>query len=382
MRPTSYIELSESALEANISFIKNMLGDTRLSSVVKGNAYGHGIPIFCSMLYKTGVRHFSVFSANEAQEILASIPNDISVMVMGFLDDDQIEWAIQKEVEFFLFEEERLEKAIELSKKAGKAARVHIELETGMNRTGFDLKNLKKLFQYLEENKTHLHISGVCSHLAGAESIANYKRLVQQYDRFKRVKNHLSQLDWLDTTYHLACSAASIQYPKTRMDLARIGILQYGFFPSNEVLVQYLTKHKTQENPLKRVISWKTRVMAVKEVKAGEFIGYGTSFFTNIKTKVAVLPVGYAQGFARSLSNQGKVLIRGKRFDVVGTVNMNMTIVDITECDTIEVGEEVILIGKQGDLEISVSSFSNFSDMVNYELLTRLPENITRTVVK
>ncbi|MCB0476112.1 MAG: alanine racemase, partial [Flavobacteriaceae bacterium] len=124
------------------------------------------------------------------------------------------------------------------------------------------------------------------------------------------------------------------------------------------------------------------RVMAVKEVKAGEFIGYGTSFFTNIKTKVAVLPVGYAQGFARSLSNQGKVLIRGKRFDVVGTVNMNMTIVDITECDTIEVGEEVILIGKQGDLEISVSSFSNFSDMVNYELLTRLPENITRTVVK
>ena len=122
--------------------------------------------------------------------------------------------------------------------------------------------------------------------------------------------------------------------------------------------------------------------MDVKEVKAGEFIGYGTTFFTNSKTKIAIIPVGYAHGFARSLSNQGKVLIREQRFDVVGFVNMNMTIVDITECDAIEKGDEVVIIGKQGNLEISVSSFSNFSDMVNYELLTRLPENITRTITQ
>jgi alanine racemase len=275
-----------------------------------------------------------------------------------------------------------VEKAINLAKKLGKAARVHIEVETGMNRTGFSIKRLKKIFQHLEENKKFIAVKGVCSHLAGAESIANYKRLDQQYDRFKRVKTQVQGLDSFDTSFHLACSAASIQYPKTRMDLARIGILLYGFFPSNEVLVRYLTKHKTQENPLKRVISWKTCVMDVKEVKAGEFIGYGTSFFTNSKTKIAILPIGYAHGFARSLSNQGKVLIRGKRFDVIGVINMNMTVIDITECENIEKGEEVVIIGRQGDLEISVASFGNFSNMVNYELLTRLPSNITRKIIK
>lgn len=382
MHPTSYIELSQSALDKNISFIKNMLGSTNLSSVVKGNAYGHGIDAFCQMLYKTGVRHFSVFSANEAQSVLASIPNDCVVMIMGYIDDDQLEWAIQNEVEFFVFEEDRLEKSLEYAKKIGKPARVHIEIETGMNRTGFSIRKLKKMLPHLEQNKHFLKINGICSHLAGAESIANYKRIDQQYDRYIRIKKQLQNLDWLDTSYHLACSAASIQYPKTRMDLVRIGILQYGFFPSNEVLVRYLTKNKTQENPLKRVISWKTRVMDTKEVKAGEFIGYGTSFFTNSKSKIAILPIGYAHGFARSLSNQGKVLIRGKRFDVIGTVNMNMTIVDITECSSIQQGEEVVIIGNQGDLEISVSSFSNFSDMVNYELLTRLPANITRKIIQ
>ena len=382
MNHTSYIELSQSALETNISFIKKMLGSTQFSSVVKGNAYGHGIDIFCQMLYKAGVRHFSVFSANEAQAVLSCIPNDITVMVMGYLDNDQIEWAIENEVEFFVFEEERLEKSIESSKKTGKPAHVHIEVETGMNRTGFSIKKLKYLFHKLEDNKNYLQVEGICSHLAGAESIANYKRIVQQYDRFKRIKKQVQGMEWLKVKYHLACSAASMQYPKTRLDLARIGILQYGFFPSNEVLVQYLTKNKTQVNPLRRVISWKTKVMDVKEVKAGKFIGYGTSFFTNTKTKIAILPVGYAHGFARSLSNLGKVLIREKLFDVVGIVNMNMTIIDITECDTIEKGDEVVIIGSQGNLEISVSSFSNYSDMVNYELLTRLPDNITRKITQ
>lgn len=128
------------------------------------------------------------------------------------------------------------------------------------------------------------------------------------------------------------------------------------------------------------MISWKTEVLDVRIVEAGEYIGYGDSFFTNSKTKIAVLPTGYAHGYARSLSNQGKVLIHNKRFDVIGTVNMNMTIIDITGEDNIAIGDEVVLIGKQGGLEISVSSFSNFSDTVNYELLTRLPSNITRKI--
>lgn len=380
IRHTSHIELSRSALKNNVRFIRGLLGETLFSSVVKGHAYGHGIEFICPMLYELGQRHFSVFSADEAFNVSKCIPNDVTIMIMGYCEDEQIEWAVENEIEFFVFEQRRLEKALETARRLDKPARVHIEVETGMNRTGFSIKDLERLFKDLKEHRAYLDIRGVCSHLAGAESIANYKRIKDQYERFRRVRRQIESTDWVNPQFHLACSAATIQYPKTRMDIARIGIMQYGYFPSTEVLVQYMTKQRTHENPLQRVITWKTRVMDVKTVKAGEFIGYGTSFFTNVKTTVAFIPVGYSHGFSRSLSNQGKVLIRGQRFDVIGLVNMNMLAVDITENNSIEKGEEVVLIGRQGELEISVASFGDYSNLVNYELLTRLPLDIERII--
>jgi alanine racemase len=382
MNPTSYIELSQSALDKNVAFIQELLGDTEFSAVVKGNAYGHGINVYCPMLYKSGVRHFSVFSANEAQNILSCVPQDITVMIMGYLSDEQLKWAIENNVEFFVFEKERLDKAIEISREIKNHALVHIEIETGMNRTGFKLEECKDLFLFLETNQVHVQVKGVCSHLAGAESIENHQRIEKQIERFENLQKELKTLKWLKPKYHLACSAASMQFPQTQLDLARIGILQYGFFPSDEVLVQYFSKNETHINPLKRVISWKTEVMDIREVEENEYIGYGTSFLTNAKTRIAVLPIGYAHGYARSLSNQGKVLIGNSRYDVIGTVNMNMIIVDIKNSTKIKKGDEVVIIGHQGDLEISVSSFSNFSDMVNYEMLTRLPSNITRKITQ
>ncbi len=382
MKHTSYIELSKSALKTNIDFIQKILGNTTFSSVVKGNAYGHGVHSFCPLVYENGVRHFSVFGADEAYEVLSCLPNDITLMIMGQIENQQIEWAIENNVEFFVFEEDRLNATIEVAKKLQKPARIHIEIETGMNRTGFDIKKIKDVLHLLGKNQGNIEIKGVCSHLAGAESISNFKRIKDQQAKFQRAQKLIHSLGWKELNYHLACSAASIQYPKTQLDLARVGILQYGFFPNNEVLVQYLTKNKTVDNPLKRVISWKTKVMATKEVKPGEFIGYGTSFFSSKMTKIALIPVGYSDGFSRSLSNHGKVLIRGERFDVIGIVNMNMMAVDITENVGIEKGDEVVLIGNQGDLEITVSSFSDFSALVNYELLTRLPANITRKIVE
>lgn len=163
--------------------------------------------------------------------------------------------------------------------------------------------------------------------------------------------------------------------------MMRAGILQYGFFPTNEIKVHYLTKQKSFESPLHRILSWRTTVMDLKTVKPGSFIGYGNSFFTNDTTHIAIIPVGYSSGFSRSLSNTGKVLIRGKRLDVIGTVNMNMVAIDITTAPEVEKGDEVVLIGEQGEQEISVSSFSDFSQVVNYELLTRLPLNIPRITI-
>ena len=380
---TSYIEISESAIENNINFIKELIGEkVNYSAVVKGNAYGHGIKNYCPSAYKYGTRHFSVSDANEALDVFNCLDNnDVSIMIMGMIDNQQLEWAIENEIEFYVFEIDRLQAAHVAAQKVGKPAKVHLEIETGMNRTGFIQQDFKHALQLIESNPRDFILKGVCTHLAGAESIANYKRITDQQKRFKKTVNYLEKNGWKVPQIHMASSAATIRYPKTRYDLVRTGIVQYGFFPTQEILIHYLDKHKQVVNPLRRIISWKTKVMDVKTVKAGQFVGYGNSFFTNSPTKIAIIPVGYSSGYNRSLSNKGKVLIRGKRLDVIGTVNMNMMTVDISTAGDVQKGDEVVLIGTQGDQEIEISSFSDLSQIINYELLTRLPQNIPRITI-
>jgi len=380
---TSYLEISKSALEHNLQYLKNFISDgVQISSVVKGNAYGHGLEVFVPLAENCGINHFSVFSADEALRVHNSISENSTIMIMGLINNEKLEWAIENNIEFYVFEPDRLEKALETAKRIGKIAKIHIEVETGMNRTGFAMDQLPAVFQLLKNNSSHLCFKGLCTHFAGAESIANYYRIKKQQQVFRKVIKKVDAAGLNPEQKHTACSAAALRYPKFQMDMVRLGIIQYGFFPNKEILIEYLTKKKENKNPLQRLISWKSRVMDVNKVKTGEFVGYGTSYLANSDLKIAIIPVGYAHGFNRNLSNQGIVLINGQRASVVGTVNMNMITVDVSnQVNSVEKGDEVVLIGKQGDLEISVSSFSDFSDQVNYELLTRLPENLPRLVV-
>ncbi len=382
MFQTSYIELSLAAVKNNIDFIQKFLGtNVTFSSVVKGNAYGHGIINYVPLAHQCGVRHFSVFSAQEGLAVTQALSNnEYTLMIMGHINNEELAWAIENEIEFYIFEENRLDAAIATAKKIGKKACIHVELETGMNRTGFDHRIVQSIFNKIAANLNYIDVKGICTHLAGAESITNYKRIQEQMGRFKRYQSSLKTYPWLDAKRHIASSSAALRYPATQWDLVRIGILQFGFFPTQEIFVHYTAKKKSIENPLKRILSWKTNVMDIKTVKAGEFVGYGTSYFTNQATKIALLPVGYSSGYSRSLSNQGKVLINGMRYDVIGTINMSMLAVDISMNENIKKGDEAVLIGNQGGQEISVSSFSDFSQLINYELLTRLPQDIPRII--
>lgn len=383
LHPTSWLELSKSALQNNIDFIQNKIGkDTILSSVIKGNAYGHDIEIYSKLAYECGVRHFSVYSAHEAERFLSAIKGEFTLLILGNLSDEEMIWAIENEVEFYVINLSSLERTLKCAKISSKIAKIHLEFETGMNRTGIEFFHLEKVISTLKENENLLELKGVCTHLAGAESVTNFKRIGDQIKIFKKVKKRFIEEENLKPLYHIACSAGILRYPKYVFDMARVGILQYGYFPNNETFIYYALKNKMQENPLQRVISWKTKIVEIKNVRAGEFIGYGTSFYTNIPTKIAILPVGYAFGYARSLSNHGKVLINGNREDIIGTINMNMLTVDITNLPDAKIGDEVVLIGKQGEQEITVSSFSEFSNQLNYELLARLPMDIERRVVE
>lgn len=380
---TSKLEISKSALINNLTFIRQLLSpNVILSSVVKGNAYGHGIEVFVPLAESCGVKHFSVFSADEALRVSEVSNRNSTILIMGMLSNEALEWAITKEVEFFVFGLDRLYHALEIAGRLGKAAKVHIELETGMNRTGFPEENLETVANLLKKHSDLLIFQGLCTHFAGAESITNYYRVKKQKQRYNKI------LKWFKTKHnlvpilkHTACSAAVIRHPETHMDLVRVGILQYGFWPSPETFIEYTSHQKEKINPLKPLISWKSEVMNIKKVKTGDFIGYGTSYLASQDMTIAVVPVGYAHGFSRALSNQGRVLIKGERVSVLGIVNMNAMVINVTGIKNVQNGDEVVIIGKQGDMAISVASFSEFSNQVNYELLTRLPERLPRQLV-
>lgn len=385
MSSTSQIEISQSAFESNWSFLQSLFSKgTRISSVVKGNAYGHGIKEFVPMAERVGVDHFSVYSADEAREVIGvKAKEETEVMIMGFIANDDIEWAVLNNVSFFTFEFDRVRKAVEVAIKTGKRAKIHLELETGMNRTGFDEEELERLVPLLRKHKNELEIEGVCTHYAGAESIANHMRVQDQKARFLKMKEWLQTEEIEPKTTHTCCSAASIRLPEMHGDMVRIGILQYGFWPSREIFIEYLKGRQDKTEPLHRLISWKSSIMSVKHVEMGEFVGYGTTYLAQRDMKVAAVPIGYSHGFSRSLSNVGRVLVKGYRLPVIGIVNMNCLAIDVSEVEgDVGKGDEVILIGRSGEVDISVSSFGELSDQLNYELLTRLPTKIPRIVKK
>ncbi len=382
MNSSSEITLKENAIINNIQFLKKKLGPkVKISTVVKANAYGHGIEQIVPLFEKHGIDHFSVFDYGEAIRVYDSLVSPASIMIMGWICDDNMEEAISKGLEFFVFNLDRLKVALEAAKKLNIKAKIHLEAETGMNRSGLDVRELREAISIILENEEFFEIAGFCTHLAGPESISNHSRIQKQLSKYQKMLAILTDNNIKPTYRHVANSAAAFTYPKSRMDLVRVGIMQYGFWSSAETFINYLSNKRSKINPLQRILGWQSQIMAVKAVKVGEFVGYGISYLAQTETLTALIPIGYSGGYSRSLSNKGRVLIGGMRCSVIGVVNMNMIMADVSNVPDVEVGDEVVIIGKQGDLEIKVSAFSDISDQLNYEVLAHLSERINRRVI-
>lgn len=383
----SWIELSKKAFEKNFTFLKDYIGkDTVFSSVIKGNAYGHGIGHFVPMAEKCGIRHFSVFSSDEARQAArASTEEDTHIMIMGMINNKALGWAIERNVSFFVFELDRLKWAVKEAERIGKPARIHLHLETGMNRLGLEREQFKEAVKIIKNNGKNLQLDGLCTHFAGAESVGNFVRIKEQIENFKEYTSWFEDQGIEAKHYHTACSASALNYPETIMDMVRFGIAQYGFWPNRETYMNFVKKYpdinKEHKDPLERVLSWKSHVMSTKEVSAGEFVGYGNVYLTGRDETIASVPIGYSHGFARNLTNVGIVLVNGKRAPVAGLVNMNLLTVDVTDIPDVKKGDEVVIIGHQGEQEITVSSFSEMRNNMNYEVLVQIPSRIPRSIV-
>lgn len=382
MKGSSVITLNKQAIHNNITFLKREFGKkVTISSVVKANAYGHGIRHMVSLLEDEGINHFSVFDFNEAECVSQSLSKPGTVVIMGWISNESIKSAIIAGYEFYIFNIKRLKLALKYAKQLNAVAKIHLEIETGMNRTGLSFLDMIHALTLIENDKAYFEIAGFCTHLAGAESISNHVRIQKQIKNYNLAFSILQDKKIFPKYRHIANSAASIVYPETRLDLVRIGIMQYGFWSSSETFIHYVSQKKNKKNPLQRVLDWKSRIMTIKTIPVGEFVGYGISFLAQKKTKIAVIPIGYSNGYNRSLSNKGNVLISGIICQVIGVVNMNMIIADITDTNNVRIGDEVIMIGNQNGQEIKVSAFSDISNQLNYEVLSHLPKDIEREII-
>ncbi len=375
------ITISRSALKNNIDFLRQRLGEARLCSVVKGNAYGHGLKPYIPLAMELGVDYFGVYSADEAWYVVEHLRKCPDLFIMGMVDGDALAWAIENNVEFNVYDLPRLDAALKLAARLKKKARIHIEVETGMHRTGFDAKALPAAIERLQKGADQVELVGLFTHFAGAESRSNDERVTSQMALFEGARNSFERAGLYARYAHQACSAAVMNYPHTVGPMARVGIMQYGYWSNQETWFRYSAVSGGNADPLQRIIGWESRVMALTNVEAGGYVGYGTSSEALHPLRIAVVPVGYAHGFTRGLSNIGRVLIRGQQAPVTGIVNMNAISVDVTDIEGVERGDEVVLIGEQDGNCITVASFSEMNKVLNYELLTRLPRNIPRKII-
>lgn len=382
IKHSSRITLSQAALKKNVNFIRKKIGPKcTYSAVIKANAYGHGIPQMVKMLEKAGVKHFSVASAYEAWVAHQNASPTTTIMIMGILYDDNLDWAIENGIEFYIFHLERLKKAKEVAQSLGLKARIHLEVETGANRTGLHAKEFSKAITYLKKHHDHFHFAGLCSHFGGAESMSNKFKIVRQLAEFKEFKARLKKKKFMPDKFHISSSAAALSIPEARFDMVRVGVSTYGFWPSPDIYYHHIQETgKTKENALNRVFTWKTDVMDIRPVAAHEFIGYGTAFQATHPMVIAVIPLGYSNGYPRGLSNRGHVLIGGKRAPIVGLINMNLFMVDISHIPNVKLNDEVVLIGRQKNSVINVSSFTNVTQLMNNEMMSRLPDAIPREI--
>jgi len=375
----SYIEINKLNLENNIFEIKKNLNENVcFAPVIKSNAYGHGFLEILKILVNNNIKTICVAFIEEALRVRKIYP-DIRIICLGYIALCDIKEAVDKRIEFIVFNSETIKKASKCAEKLNKKALLHLKLETGTNRQGILSKDLDDIILLLKKLPNIL-IAGISTHYANIEDTTDHYYAKDQLKKFVEMSGIIKRSLNIDPKLHTACSAAAILFPETYFNLVRVGISLYGFWPSKET---YLSSKLLNKNIiLKPVLSWKTIVSQIKTIPAGSYVGYGCTYKTTTKTKLAYLPIGYFDGYDRLLSNRGWVLINGKRAPVRGRVCMNVVIVDVTNIDDVSLEDEVVLIGEQRNEIITADTIAELCNTINYEIVTRINPLIKRKIIE
>ena len=372
-----WIELDREAPDFNLRELRKGLSKgTILCAVVKANAYGHGVeqmvPLFASADW------FAVNSLEEGVE-LRELGERRPILVLGHVPLTNLGEAVRHDLDLTVYNRETLEALARLDLPSAGPARLHLKVETGTGRQGVLPEQVEGFVEQLRA-VPGAGLVGVSTHFANIEDTLNHDYAQSQLDKFQQALEILEGLKARPEYVHTAATAAAILFDKTHFNLVRAGIGIYGLWPSRETYLSTLLGHRPIPD-LRPVLTWKTRIVQIKELPEGSYIGYGCTYRATRPIRVGVLPVGYADGYDRKLGNTAYVLIRGKRAPVIGRVCMNLTMVDISDIPQAGLEDEVVLLGRDGEERISAETMAGWAGTINYEVVTRISPLLPRRVV-
>jgi len=363
------IIISKKALKYNFKVIKNLTGrKVLIAPCVKSNAYGHGILQVAKTLISSGADWLSVESIEEAQ-ILRKAGVKIPIQVIGYIQQKDLKKAVELRLILLVYNIE----TVKIISRFKKQVNIVLKVDTGMGRQGVLPSDIVKFIRFVKKHK-HINVLSIATHFATSDEPENKKYFLNQKQTLKKIINELKKNNINISIYQCDNSGALLLNNDTHYNLIRPGISIYGLYPSESV------RKICQKNNifLKPSLTLKTKVAQIKVLQKGSYISYGATFKTKKKTRVAIIPIGYYDGLDRKLSNKGSVLIRGKRARILGRVCMNILIVDASNIKNIRQEDEVVVIGKQGNLEITAEEIAKQTKTINYEVITRLRESIKR----
>ncbi|MBU4421397.1 alanine racemase [Candidatus Parcubacteria bacterium] len=392
----TWIEISKNNILHNIRSLKSLAPTSKFMAVLKSNAYGHGLEEMNTICVQSGlVDWYGVDSFDEAI-FLRKNKNKTPILVLGYVPFEQIGECIKNNISIVAYNEELL-KYIEKNATSykNKKLKIHIKVETGTSRQGIANDELVKFVKKASKNP-NIFIEGMYTHYANIEDTTDPAYAMEQLKKFhKNIKMLDDYFDgiaasspiaigtprndakkWSDgIVKHSACSAAIINYPETHFDMIRAGISLYGHWSSNEAMI--VAKQNSVDLTLKPALTWKARIVQIKELPAKTPVSYGLTERVKYDSRVAIIPIGYWDGYDRGLSGIGEVLVSGERAKVLGRICMNMMIIDITNIPKVKLFDEVILLGG----EITAEELAKKLGTINYEVIARINPLIKRIII-
>lgn len=362
----TWVEIDLNCIEYNLSKARSLIKpQTKIAGVIKANAYGHGAIEIAKTLIANNIDMLAVACITEAIEIRKDY-SDIPILVMGYTEDSNLEIAVEQNITTTIFSLHQAEILSNIGGKIDKDPIVHIKINTGMNRLGFDIeKNTLDEIEKIYKLK-NIYVEGIFTHLA----LKSHKSDKLQYELFMELLDRLQARQINIPIKHISDSVAMVQYPDYQLDMIRLGSFMYGVKPQEK------------EVDLKLAMTFKTQISQIRKIKKGEGVGYDYLFVAPRDTLVGTLPVGYADGYMRSLGGKAEVSIRGKKAPIIGIICMDQCMVDLTDIEEAKVGDEVILLGECGKDSIRLEEIAGKADTNRNEILSIISRRVPRVYIR